>query len=108
MGISIYNFNPSQQLTTEASGSDFISRKYQFYKMAPSATTTTTTTTEEHPTLTLRPEGLERIVIDGNNRRYGDWRDDLVRDGYAVVKGAIPRERALSYANRMYGLIESL
>jgi hypothetical protein len=73
--------------------------------MAPSATTTTT---QEHPTLTLRPEGLERIVIDGNDRRYGDWRDDLVRDGYAVIKGAIPRERALSYANRMYGLLESL
>ncbi|CAF3661325.1 unnamed protein product [Fusarium graminearum] len=76
--------------------------------MAPSATTTTTTTTQEHPTLTLRPEGLDRIVIDGNDRRYGDWRDDLVRDGYAVIKGAIPRERALSYANRMYGLLESL
>jgi len=28
---------------------------------------------------------------------YGDFRDDLVRDGYAVVKGVLPRERAEHY-----------
>lgn len=28
---------------------------------------------------------------------YGDFRDDLVRDGYCVVKGAIPKERAEGY-----------
>lgn len=66
------------------------------------------TATEQHPVLTLRPEGVDRIKLDGSDRHYGDWRDDLIRDGYAVIKGAIPRERALSYANRMYGLVESL
>ena len=67
-----------------------------------------TVTSTEQASLTLRPEDVNRIKLDGTDRRYGDWRDDLVRDGYAVIKGAIPRERALSYANRMYGLIESL
>ncbi|KAI8310466.1 hypothetical protein K4K61_000541 [Colletotrichum sp. SAR11_59] len=31
---------------------------------------------------------------------YGDWRDDLRTKGYAVVKGAIPRERAVEYQQR--------
>lgn len=50
----------------------------------------------------------ERMRMDGTDARYGDWRDDLLRDGYAVVKGAIPRERALEYADKMYSLAESL
>jgi hypothetical protein len=71
-------------------------------------TSTTTAATASQPTLTLRPDGAERMKVDGTDRRYGDWRDDLIRDGYAVIKGAIPKERALSYANRFYGLVESL
>lgn len=31
---------------------------------------------------------------------YGDWRDDLRDKGYAVVKGAIPHERAVEYQQR--------
>lgn len=31
---------------------------------------------------------------------FADWRDDLARDGYAVVRGAVPRERALEYRDR--------
>lgn len=37
---------------------------------------------------------------------WGDWRDDLVRDGVAVVKGAVPKERADEYASRMHGWLE--
>ncbi|CAI4219798.1 unnamed protein product [Parascedosporium putredinis] len=48
-----------------------------------------------------------RMKVDGTDPIFGDWRDDLARDGYAVVKGAIPQERALDYANKMYSLIES-
>ncbi|KAH6898321.1 hypothetical protein B0T10DRAFT_504891 [Thelonectria olida] len=70
-------------------------------------TSTTATATTSQPTLTLRPDGADRMKVDGTDRRYGDWRDDLIRDGYAVIKGAIPKERALSYANRFYGLVES-
>jgi hypothetical protein len=48
------------------------------------------------------------MKVDGTDPKYGDWRDDLVRDGYAIIKGAIPKERALNYADRMYALAESL
>ncbi|PVI05798.1 hypothetical protein DM02DRAFT_684233 [Periconia macrospinosa] len=40
------------------------------------------------------------------DRRYNDWRDDLVRDGVAVVKGAIPEDRANQYADRMLNWLE--
>lgn len=62
-------------------------------------TTTVAPATEPSPT---------RMRMDGTDARYGDWRDDLLRDGYAVVKGAIPCERALEYADKMYSLAESL
>lgn len=39
---------------------------------------------------------------------YGDFRDDLIRDGFAVVKGAIPRERADAYADQLYSFLENL
>ncbi|PCH08937.1 Hypothetical protein PENO1_004240 [Penicillium occitanis (nom. inval.)] len=35
-------------------------------------------------------------------KTYGDWRDDLLRDGYAVVKDVIPRERCDYYIEKMY------
>ncbi|GAA6038570.1 hypothetical protein JCM8097_004636 [Rhodosporidiobolus ruineniae] len=38
---------------------------------------------------------------------FGDWRDDLARDGYAIVKGAIPRERALEYRSKAMDWLES-
>lgn len=38
----------------------------------------------------------------------GDFRDDLVRDGYAVVKGAVPRDRADGYGRAFYDFLESL
>ncbi|KAF5526371.1 putative phytanoyl-CoA dioxygenase [Colletotrichum aenigma] len=38
---------------------------------------------------------------------YGDFRDDLVRDGYVVVKGAIPRERTDKYADDMMSYLEN-
>jgi hypothetical protein len=58
-------------------------------------------------TLTLPVTGY-RLKVDGTDPKFGDWRDDLARDGYAVVKGAVPRERALQYAGQMYSLLESL
>lgn len=38
---------------------------------------------------------------------YGDFRDDLARDGYAVVKGAIPRQKAAEYVERYHEYLES-
>ncbi|CAK7207207.1 hypothetical protein SEUCBS139899_010016 [Sporothrix eucalyptigena] len=63
--------------------------------------------------LQVQPEAVSavakatRMRMDGTDPHYGDWRDDLLRDGYAVIKGAIPHERALQYADKMYALAES-
>lgn len=37
-----------------------------------------------------------------------DWQADLAKNGYAVVKGAVPKERAQDYANRMHQWLEDL
>jgi hypothetical protein len=44
-----------------------------------------------HPT----PE-LDCLDYSGETT-YGDFRDDLVRDGYAVIKGVISEEKAAGY-----------
>ncbi|GAA6038561.1 hypothetical protein JCM8097_004631 [Rhodosporidiobolus ruineniae] len=38
---------------------------------------------------------------------FNDWRDDLAEHGYAIVKGAIPRERALKYRDQAFSWLES-
>lgn len=38
---------------------------------------------------------------------FGDWRDTLVENGYVVVKGAVPRERALAYRDLFFTWLES-
>ncbi|KAI2474984.1 hypothetical protein Ptr902_13609 [Pyrenophora tritici-repentis] len=63
------------------------------------------TTTQTAP-VTLKAVGGGPMKIDGTETNYGDWRDDLARDGYAIVKGAIPRERADAYADGMYTWLE--
>ena len=70
-------------------------------------TTATTTITAEVPSGRLTPQ-TERLRVDGTDPAYGDFRDDLVRDGFAIVKGAVPRERAESYTNAMHSWFESL
>ncbi|KAJ4417477.1 hypothetical protein N0V82_006141 [Gnomoniopsis sp. IMI 355080] len=39
---------------------------------------------------------------------YGDWRDQLVEDGYVVLKGAISQDRASHYLNSMFDWLEGL
>lgn len=65
-------------------------------------------TTTKAPTLTLSGVQNQRMKVDGTDVTYGDWRDDLARDGYAVIKGAIPKERADNYADRMFSWLEGL
>ncbi|KAH8899831.1 hypothetical protein GQ53DRAFT_675954 [Thozetella sp. PMI_491] len=55
--------------------------------------------------LTAKPAGENR-VFNKTGVTYGDWRDDLVRDGFVVVKGAIPQERAAKYADQMFTYLE--
>ena len=80
-----------------------------------STTTTTQTATTVKPSLpppvveyipTANPE--HKLFTRGPDHKYGDFRDDLVRDGFAVVKGAVPRDRADSYANELYKFLEDL
>ncbi|KAL2830718.1 hypothetical protein BJY01DRAFT_254526 [Aspergillus pseudoustus] len=67
---------------------------------------TTTTTQTQQPPLQAKPPGPNKI-FNQEGITYGDWRDDIVRDGYVVVKGAIPRERAEKYTSDFYSLLEN-
>ena len=37
---------------------------------------------------------------------YGDWRDELAQTGWTVIKGAVPRERALEYRDKFFQWLE--
>ncbi|EGP86980.1 unnamed protein product [Zymoseptoria tritici ST99CH_1A5] len=63
------------------------------------------TITETAQTIHVKSES-QALKVDGTDPSYGDWRDDLARDGYAVIKGAIPRERADKYADAMFSWLE--
>lgn len=71
-------------------------------------TTTTTTTTAEPPKAQGYGQGQNRMLLDGKPTNYGDFRDALNRDGYAVIKGAIPLDRANGYADAFYSYMEGL
>jgi hypothetical protein len=73
--------------------------------MSTTTTITTESSTATQPTLHL---SSSKALGDGATPNYGDWRDDLIRDGYAIVKGAIPRERADGYADAMFNWLEGL
>jgi hypothetical protein len=68
----------------------------------------TTATTVETALVNPNLHGFGRMRVDGTDRHFGDFRDDLTRDGFAIVKGAIPREKALKYADEMYSWLEGL
>ncbi|KAE8328074.1 hypothetical protein BDV39DRAFT_204475 [Aspergillus sergii] len=56
--------------------------------------------------LVPKPPGPSLLFAE-KDVTYGDWRDDLVRDGYAIVKGAVPRERAENYADDFMSYLEN-
>ncbi|KAF4972885.1 hypothetical protein FSARC_656 [Fusarium sarcochroum] len=56
--------------------------------------------------LQAKPSGPHKLFAEPGVT-YGDWRDDLVRDGFAVVKGAIPRERSEQYGNDILTYLET-
>ncbi|KAJ5306849.1 hypothetical protein PENANT_c003G01099 [Penicillium antarcticum] len=63
-----------------------------------------TTTTTGPSTLLKTPSG--RLFSQGTEFKYGDFRDDILQNGYAVVNGAVPRDRALKYADDIYTWLE--
>ncbi|KAL4950798.1 MFS transporter [Aspergillus filifer] len=65
------------------------------------------THTQDHTeVLVPKPPGPNLLFAE-KDVTYGDWRDDLVRDGYDVVKGAVPRERAEKYADDFMSYLEN-
>lgn len=66
----------------------------------------TTTTITATANTAATPKG--RMALDGSPTNYGDFRDSLNRDGYAVVKGAVPLDRARKYANEFVSYLEGL
>lgn len=58
-------------------------------------------------TVTVAPPS-GKLFSKGTDVKYGDFRDDLLQNGFAVVKGAVPRERALKYADGIYEWLEGL
>lgn len=75
-------------------------------------TTQTETKTVVRETFVVKsPDALGttcHLFEKGEKSPFGDFRDDLIRDGFAVVKGAIPRDRADGYADKMYKSLEDL
>jgi hypothetical protein len=67
--------------------------------------TTTTITTEP---VRLQGTNAGRLMVTGKEAPFNDWRDDLVRDGYSVVKGAITKDRAAGYVDEMHSWLENL
>jgi hypothetical protein len=70
--------------------------------------TTTTSTTAPQLVLKARKPQSKRLFVEGAQAHYDDFRDILLRDGFALVKGAVPRERADKYAAQMFEWLEEL
>jgi hypothetical protein len=60
----------------------------------------------ETPTYRVpKPSGPNKIFT--KEGAHGDWRDDLIRDGYYVVKGAVPKELIEKYGDDMLSYLEN-
>lgn len=80
------------------------------YDSAPVTTVTVSATKRAQSSpecLVPKPAGPHKLFLE-KGVTYGDFRDDLVRDGYVVVKGAIPRGRADQYGEEMMSYLENL
>jgi hypothetical protein len=78
--------------------------------MAPSATHEQVAATIPSDSKKISEHALanDRLWMSGQNGPIADWHKDLIRDGFAVVKGAIPKERADKYADQMFDWLENL
>ncbi|KXT02654.1 hypothetical protein AC578_1140 [Pseudocercospora eumusae] len=52
------------------------------------------------------PHRLSDPVAIDVSKQYGDFRDQLFKDGYAVVKNAVPEEKCKEYVERMTQWLE--
>lgn len=67
----------------------------------------TTSSTNKIVPIVPKPSGPHRLYEE-EGVIYGDWRDELARDGFVVVKGAVPKERADKYADDILTYLEEL
>lgn len=51
------------------------------------------------------PHLTETQTID-TAAKHGDWRDDLFRDGFVVVKGVVSAEKSQLYTEQMFDWLE--
>ncbi|RDW87851.1 hypothetical protein BP5796_03545 [Coleophoma crateriformis] len=72
--------------------------------MAPSAISAEPTMPTFEKALPKAP--VDKLLLSGQNGPIADWHRDLIRDGFAVVKGAVPKERAGEYADAMHTWLE--
>lgn len=80
------------------------------YASAPASTVTVSATKQAQTSpssLVPKPAGLHKLFSE-KGVTHGDFRDDLIHDGYVVVKGAIPRDRADKYGEEMMSYLENL
>lgn len=80
------------------------------YASAPTATVTVPAAKHADISakpLVPKPAGPHKLFVE-EGVTYGDFRDDLRRDGYVVVKGAISLERAEKYGEEMMSYLENL
>ncbi|CCH46764.1 hypothetical protein BN7_6363 [Wickerhamomyces ciferrii] len=79
------------------------------------ASVSTNTITQGTKTLKLSGNPLEnekttlikQLSDKIENTKHGDWRDDLLKDGYVVVKNAISKEKAQDYQNQIFDWLRS-
>ena len=49
-----------------------------------------------------------KLNLEGAAADFEDFRDDLARNGYAVLKGAVPQDRAKIYGDKFFQYLEDL
>jgi hypothetical protein len=62
------------------------------------------TTIHAIPPFVSRPTAVLDVLDE--KVKYGDFRDDLARDGFCVVKNVIDKEKALAYASEIHDWLE--
>jgi hypothetical protein len=70
--------------------------------MAPIATTTTTSTIPDP----VKDTASATLRLNVQDSSAPAWLQQLRTDGWCVVPGVLPREKALSYADKMYKWVE--
>ena len=50
----------------------------------------------------------DKLFLSAKGEEVAQWHQDLIDNGFAVVKGAVPKDRADAYANSMFEWLEGL